>query len=462
MRIHWKMVVAMLGVAPCLLVLQSSFAEVQVNLAHSESGDEFQFSVVPRPSDNDAGTSAIWSLITGTQDRNGAGLQVLHDGKIPQHADDPASNFFFAPGTDGGRLLVDSGKSISIKQVNSYSWHAGSRAPQVYRLYAAEGSEKDLNLSPQRPVDPATCGWRLVADVDTRSQELDGAGQNAVGISDPSGIIGNFRYLLFDIRRTESEDPFGNTFFSEIDVVDANGPPPTWIDRGDTKLVRKSFESMDGKLRFIVDATVAPDLMDWSEKNLIPIVMDWYPKIVELLPSENFQARTEVLLRYRDDMGGTPASAGGGRVNLNARWFRSELDREAKGAVIHELVHVVQDYNRGLRRNRNAVRTPGWIVEGIPDYIRWFLYEPQTHGAEITRRQLPRAKYDASYRITANFLNWVTQTYDKDLIRKLNAASREGEYQDQLWKDWTGKSLSDLGAEWKQAIETKLNHAQDQ
>jgi hypothetical protein len=27
---------------------------------------------------------------------------------------------------------------------------------------------------------------------------------------------------------------------------------------------------------------------------------------------------------------------------------------------------------------------PGWLVEGIPDYIRWFQYEPQSHGADAS------------------------------------------------------------------------------
>ena len=31
--------------------------------------------------------------------------------------------------------------------------------------------------------------------------------------------LGNYRYLLFDISATENDDPFGNTFYSEIDVV---------------------------------------------------------------------------------------------------------------------------------------------------------------------------------------------------------------------------------------------------
>ena len=31
--------------------------------------------------------------------------------------------------------------------------------------------------------------------------------------------LGNYRYLLFDISATENDDAFGNTFYSEIDVV---------------------------------------------------------------------------------------------------------------------------------------------------------------------------------------------------------------------------------------------------
>jgi hypothetical protein len=109
------------------------------------------------------------------------------------------------------------------------------------------------------------------------------------------------------------------------------------------------------------------------------------------------------------------------------------------------MVHVVQQYGRARRANPNATRTPGWIVEGIPDYIRWFLYEPETRGAEITRRNLERARYDASYRITGNFLDWVVTTFDRDLVRNLNAAAREGQYRESLWETWTGQRLETLG-----------------
>ena len=81
------------------------------------------------------------------------------------------------------------------------------------------------------------------------------------------------------------------------------------------------------------------------------------------------------------------AATGGTRVTCAAEWFRRNLEGEAKGAVVHELVHVVQQYGRARRNNPDATRPPGWLVEGIPDYIRWFLYEPQSRGAEITAAQ---------------------------------------------------------------------------
>jgi hypothetical protein len=171
----------------------------------------------------------------------------------------------------------------------------------------------------------------------------------------------------------------------------------------EAKPITKSFSANGGKYHFTLDTTVAPDLTEWADSELRPVVQEWYPKLVTMLPSDGFTARTNVTIRFRDDMGGTPASAGGGFVNCNAGWFRRELKREALGSVVHEMVHVVQSYG-GVRRNDpNTTRMPGWLVEGIPDYIRWFLYEPQTKGAEITARNLTRAKYDASYRITANF-----------------------------------------------------------
>src|SRR5215510_9078842 len=129
------------------------------------------------------------------------------------------ANFFFASGTDGGRIRIDLESITAIAQVNTYSWHADTRGPQIYNLFAADGSDPKFNPAPDAKTDPATCGWKLVATVDTRPEQGRPGGQYGVSISDPRGSLGKYRYLLIDSIPTEWDDAFGNTFFSEIDVI---------------------------------------------------------------------------------------------------------------------------------------------------------------------------------------------------------------------------------------------------
>lgn len=437
--------------------LPAAHAEVKVAKGHSPIDSGFKLDPVPTPATNDAATAATFSVVDGRPDGNSGALAVLNDGKMPKSEDDPRGNFFFTTGSDGGRLAVDLGSAIAVKTVASYSWHGGDRAPQIYKLYAADGAAKDFNAAPKRGTDPRTCGWKLIAEIDTRAKENNG-GQQGVEISDRGGrALGDFRYLLFDIDRTAKDDPHANTFFSEIDVIDAKGPAPERFKAAE-RIVR-TYTSKDGKFRYIVDSTKAPGLTEWSEKELIPTIEMWYPKLAALMPSEGYKVPDVVTFEYKDDMGGTPAYAAGNKISLNAPWFPGELKREAKGCVIHEMGHVVQNYWRARQTNRNPSPTPGWITEGICDYIRWFLYEPESHGAEV--RDPRQAKYDASYRTTANFLDWVIRKKDKDLLRKLNAAAREGRYSEKLWKDWTGKTVQELGEEWKAEIADKQAKGKD-
>lgn len=402
-------------------------AEVTVKFERNEAGDRrFQFKEIPRPSRADAASTGTFSIVEGQPDPNGAPVSALGDGRLPTQEDEPGRNFFFNAGSQGGKIQLDLGRSINIKEIRSYSWHPGSRGPQKYSVFDKSGGK--------------------IASVET---EGDG-GQYAVSIKD----VGRHQVLIFDISPTVGGDRFAQTFLSEIDVIDADANVAEEAPEPEPKESRRVVE-FDG-YRFTFDTTLAPDLIEWTDTKLIPVIKEWYPKLVSMLPSDNYQAPTNLLARYRDDMGGTPASAGGNNINLNVDWFRKNLDGEAVGSVVHEMVHSVQQYNRGRRNNPEATRTPGWIVEGIPDYIRWFLYEPQTQGARITKRNLERAKYDASYRVTGNFLDWVVRTYDKDIIRKLNAAAREGRYKEELWKDFTGKTVQELGEEWRKGHEERI------
>lgn len=457
MKLHvcWA-VVALLAVSS---VVSVSYGEVRITSGRNDGSAtaEFLFESVPAPSRSDAAAQARFAVVDGRPDGNGGGVEKLSDGKVPTEEDQPAENFFFRAGTDGGRLRIDLGRAIDVKQVNTYSWHPGSRGPQVYNLYGSDGKADGFDAAPGRGTDPLACGWKLIAKVDTRSEGRVEGGQYGVSIADSDGTLGTYQYLLLDVFRTETADPFGNTFYSEIDVVDPTSPviaARSAIEpAGDVR--REVVDIEGGKYQITIDTTEAPDLTKWAHDELTPVVKRWYPRLVAMLPSDGYAAPTRVSITFSADMQGV-AATGGTRVRCAARWFRGQLQGEAKGAIVHELVHVVQNYGLARRNNPNATRTPGWLVEGICDYIRWFLYEPHAHGAEISARNLERARYDGSYRITANFLHWVSETHDKDIVRKLNAAAREGRYAEDLWVEYTGKSVQELGSEWKAALGEKF------
>ena len=221
------------------------------------------------------------------------------------------------------------------------------------------------------------------------------------------------------------------------------------------------IRSADGYCQIAIDTSGAPDLKEWAETKLAPVLAEWYPKLTTMLASEGYHAPTNFSVTIAPGRG--VAATGRNRVTANSTWLKRELNGEAVGALLHEEVHVVQQY-RGRRGNPDAKPTPGWLVEGIPDYIRWFIYEPQSHGADaifFRTRKNATLNYDGMYRITANFLNYVIENYgkDKELITKVNAVCRQGKYTDDLWKDWTGKTLPDLNEEWKAALQKEMAQA---
>lgn len=430
---------------------EATLADVLVRTERNPEGNAFQFESIAIPAIDDAAANGKWEIVKGQSDRNSASIAVLSDGKVPSSEDSPRENFFFAAGTTGGMIALDLGKPIEIAEIATYSWHSGTRAAQVYKLYAAESDGPDFTWNQLNPgVRPEQSGWTLLANVDTRTEGIPG-GQHAACINDTSGSLGRIRYLLFETQPTETDDAFGNTFFSEIDVLDRNGPPPRRITVPDVQAI--SFSTDDQRFHFTVDTTAAPELTAWTEDILKPVILEWYPRIVSMLPSDGFTAPEKVRLRYlpAEQMNGVPAYAQGATVSLNASWFYRELKREAAGAVVHELVHVVQSY-QGRPRNQRRATTPGWIVEGIPDYIRWFLYEPQTQGAKISADALAKAKHDASYRVSANFIDWVLRNHDTNgtLLQEINTAAREGRYSSEIWEQLTGKTESQLADDWRQ------------
>lgn len=402
--------------------------EVEVTIEVRPVGEArptFKFENLPAPSSSDAGNLARITLLDGTRDPNGQPLTALVDGELATQDDDPQKCFFFRG--EGGRVMLDLGREIDIKQLNTYSWHTGARAAQVYTLWAAGDDARGGRLRRAGSNDPRRYGWTKVADIDTHNTDGGNAGQIGVSISGGNGqALGNYRYLLLDVEKSQPDHRFGNTFYTEIDVVDGNEyEQPDNEGQVDSIVINDKYE-------IYFDTTGAPELRGWVDEVLKPVCREWYPKIVEMLPSENFEAPTQFTIYFRNNMNGV-AYTQGRDVHCAGVWFSRNLKGEAAGAVVHELCHVVQQY-----RSR---RNPGWLVEGVCDYIRWFMYEPESQRPRVN---FSRDNYDDSYRVTGAFLNYVVAEHGEEILPKLNAAMREGRYDADIWKELTGKTAPEL------------------
>ena len=185
-------------------------------------------------------------------------------------------------------------------------------------------------------------------------------------------------------------------------------------------------------IEFTVDVTDAPEMKEWADK-VARLCEQWYPRLNEELKSDGYKPATQISLSLKSSYKGV-AQASGTRITGSVKFFKDHPND--LGAMIHETCHVVQRY-----RGRG---NPGWLVEGVADYVRFFVYEPGKAGPVNPRR----AHYNNSYRTTASFLAFVSEKYDKQLVLKLNKLMREGRYKEDVFKDLTGKTVQELDEEW--------------
>ena len=284
------------------------------------------------------------------------------------------------------------------------------------------------NTPPAGPVGYTWCA------AETGTYRLSGTCDVAFGANGSFNVLyGKTGTIVFD----------NATFGDPIPGVMKNG----FVRRANPVLAdgQKQIETVEiegGKYRITVDTSESTDMKEWAHDKLAPVLKEWYPKIVKMLPGAGFEAPANFKIVFEAKMTGL-AETRGKDVYCGAKWCRDNVNGETTGAIVHELVHVVQQY-----RHQNT----SWLSEGIADYIRWFMFDAQSRGGEITKGHIAGARYNASYRITANFLNWATGKYDKQLVMKLNAALRSGNYNADLWKQYTGRTPEELEAEWKKAL----------
>lgn len=189
-------------------------------------------------------------------------------------------------------------------------------------------------------------------------------------------------------------------------------------------------------VRVTVDASRVPDLAPFAA--VVQRTADeWYPRIGALLRPGDATLPADVRIVIEDGPEGI-AWASGDRITLQAKWFRTRQDDV--GAVVHELAHVVQAYPPGA---------PGWFVEGFADYIRWFTYEPPEKRPKVNAQA---AKYDASYRTSAAFLDWVAREHGLAAVLRVDVDCRAGRYDAANWRNYTGRSIDELADGWRASL----------
>lgn len=189
----------------------------------------------------------------------------------------------------------------------------------------------------------------------------------------------------------------------------------------------------------VLDCSQIPELDPWSKK-AGRVIEEWYPRMAELLYSEGCKPPSDIRVTINNPGQGVAATAGN-HIGVAASWIAKE---PGHGVLIHELVHVVQAYRGG---------GVGWLTEGIADYIRWGLYEEKP----LEWFSVPREGqgYRQGYQAAAGFLLWLENSRAPGIVKKLNAASREKRYADDLFKTEIGTGLDELWAEYKKARENK-------
>jgi hypothetical protein len=104
-------------------------------------------------------------------------------------------------------------------------------------------------------------------------------------------------------------------------VVDFDTAPVA-VALGSLEPITQTFTADNGRFTFTLDLTAAPDLAEWATTRLRPVVQEWYPRIVGLLPSEGWQPIDQVTLRFRTDMANcviSPRSRAGNGFEV-VRW----------------------------------------------------------------------------------------------------------------------------------------------
>ena len=181
------------------------------------------------------------------------------------------------------------------------------------------------------------------------------------------------------------------------------------------------------QVRVQLDTSQLVDVPAWGMQ-ATRLIADWYPKICLLLgdPLPAHPPPIKLVLKEGPGVAYTMHN----EITVSAAWVRAHPDDI--GCVVHELTHVVQHYPNG---------GPGWVTEGLADYVRWWCYE-KTPQTRINKRT---ATWRDSYRTSGAFFAWIAK-HHPGAIQQLNAAMRAGTFREAVFQKATDRDITEL---WK-------------
>lgn len=188
--------------------------------------------------------------------------------------------------------------------------------------------------------------------------------------------------------------------------------------------------------KFVIETDIskAPECQAFGEKAK-SLCEEWYPKINEILFSKERPLPARKVQLVFEPMKGV-AHTSNAVIHISEEWVTKKKPDDY-GMVIHELTHVVQDYQNKVKG------ADGWLTEGIADYIRHKYFESDIEELRINP---DKSSYRQGYTTAAAFLNWLETNKSPDLVHKLNAALHGGTYSSMMFEKNCGASLDDL---WK-------------
>ncbi len=195
----------------------------------------------------------------------------------------------------------------------------------------------------------------------------------------------------------------------------------------------------DGRGRVSIDSSRTQEHRAWAESAEC-MANEWYPRLGNLLSSSPRVELPDVVIELSPDYDGV-AAASGRRITLSSKWVRDHPE-DARGVVVHELVHVVQAYPE----NRE-----GWVTEGIADFIRYGLFE--AWPLERFPRPAKPHPYTDGYQTAGGFLLWLEGDASPGIVRRLNTALRGDAYGPGTFREITGRSADDLWAAYVAAVD---------